>query len=172
MVSYHGHFCEYKRPLYLPSHDHKVFVFEMVSQSVVKFGLIISVIFASVASQCHLRNVEMIPQHDGQPGCQIRYEFTRRWRNNYDNSLYWECRLWSVPAEQRSCPPGTLFQDSWQTCLPAGMWEWTPYSEPPTRAGQNNEDQCEPLDTGTCPPPTTPTYPPPTTTPGFPTGKL
>lgn len=73
------------------------------------------------------------PPHDGQPGCGIRYEFSRSWRHNLEPENYWKCTEWQQPADLKTCPPGTRFQDSWQTCVRFSDWEWTPYSEPPTR---------------------------------------
>lgn len=105
--------------------------------------------------------VDLVAEHDGQPGCFIRYEFERLWRNNFDQHAFWRCELWGVGAIRHDCPPHTSFQDSWQTCLPNDMWQWTPYSEPPTRPEEEVLDQCEPIESPTpCP-----TNPPITTTP-------
>lgn len=82
------------------------------------------------------------PPHDGQPGCGIRYEFTRLWRNNNEDGQYWQCTAWQLPARVRHCPSGTLFQDSWQVCVPFDQWRWTPYIEPPTRPYERVA-QCE-----------------------------
>lgn len=83
-----------------------------------------------------------MPRSDGRPGCSIRYEFRRSWRNNFVPEQYWECRQWGQPAERRYCPEGTRFADSWQTCVPYMQWQWTPYSEPPTVAGAFFNEQC------------------------------
>lgn len=83
--------------------------------------------------------------HDGQPGCGVRYEFTRLWRNNFNNGLYWRCEQWRVPARSVQCPSATWFQDSWQTCVPFHKWQWTPYSDPPTHPGSRPSEECEEL---------------------------
>ncbi|GAB0099613.1 hypothetical protein DMENIID0001_155000 [Sergentomyia squamirostris] len=105
--------------------------------------------------------LEVVATNDGQPGCFIRYEFERLWRNNFDQSAYWRCERWGEGAVRHECPPHTSFQDFWQTCLPNANWQWTPYSDPPTRPGEQEVDQCEPLENPTpCPtssPITTPT---------------
>lgn len=72
---------------------------------------------------------------DGQPGCRTRYEFTRLWRNNLAPHQFWECTNFGVPAAVRECPPGTFFQDSWQTCVPEALFEWTPAYNPPSQPG-------------------------------------
>ena len=86
------------------------------------------------------------PLHDGQPGCHIRFEFQRLWRNHFVPEQYWECVDWGLPARARKCPPNTLFQDAWQTCVPYTQWEWTPYMNPPTRPCEAH-DQCIGLET-------------------------
>lgn len=82
------------------------------------------------------------PSDDGQPGCGIRYEFRRLWRNNQIPEQFWECKTWRHPAVRRYCPPGTRFQDSWQTCVPFTVWQWTPYFDPPTRPCET-VDECQ-----------------------------
>ena len=72
-------------------------------------------------------------EYNGMPGCNSRYEFRRLWRNNFIPEQYWECVSWGQPAASRNCPPATRFQDAWQTCVPYNQWEWTPYSDPPTK---------------------------------------
>ncbi|XP_059622888.1 mucin-2-like [Phlebotomus argentipes] len=105
--------------------------------------------------------VDVVAYNDGQPGCFIRYEFTRLWRNNFDQHAFWRCERWGEGAVRHECPPFTSFQDFWQTCLPNDVWEWTPYSDPPTRPDEEILDQCEPIENPTpCPtnpPITTPT---------------
>lgn len=119
---------------------------------------------------------DLVAPHDGQPGCAIRYEFRRQWRNNFNPENFWECTRWREAATQRNCPPFTRFQESWQTCVPENQWEWTPYMEPPTRPGSGQVEECDELETDTCEcpdptPPTPPTADPPvdTTTPIIPT---
>lgn len=122
------------------------------------FGLsLIAVTSAQVASRPPA-------DHDGQPGCGVRYEFTRLWRDNFNSSLYWRCEQWQVPARSIRCPSATWFQDSWQTCVPFHEWQWTPYSDPPTHPGSPPNEECEELvieQPEECIPVTT--LPPPTT---------
>lgn len=103
-------------------------------------------LFAAVATaQFNVDRPPVLADHDGRPGCQTRYEFRRLWRNNLVPDQYWECRRWNERAEVRYCPMATRFQDSWQTCIPITQWEWTPYIEPPTRAGVPSPYECEEL---------------------------
>lgn len=100
------------------------------------------------------------PERDGRPGCGIRYEFTRLWRNNYNNTVYWKCELWRQPAHSVACASATLFQESWQACVPFHLWYETPHSDPPTSPESDFAKECEALDLECdCP-----TEPPPVTT--------
>uniref|UniRef100_A0A7G3ATC8 Putative mucin-2-like bombus impatiens n=1 Tax=Lutzomyia longipalpis TaxID=7200 RepID=A0A7G3ATC8_LUTLO len=81
-------------------------------------------------------------QNDGRPGCMTRYEFKRFWRNRLDNSVFFNCTVW---GESRviACPPGTLFQEAWQTCVPANRFQETPFYDPPTSAYTSDETMCK-----------------------------
>ncbi|XP_059619047.1 uncharacterized protein LOC132263344 [Phlebotomus argentipes] len=81
---------------------------------------------------------------DGKPGCRTRYEFTRLWRHSTVNENFWECTNWRE-ATPRQCPKQTQFHEWWQTCVPAQMWDETPFRSPPTSA-YDDEDACEPLE--------------------------
>uniref|UniRef100_A0A1B0CKI3 Putative mucin-2 isoform x2 biarmipes n=1 Tax=Lutzomyia longipalpis TaxID=7200 RepID=A0A1B0CKI3_LUTLO len=122
----------------------------------------ILVIFVAILGLTQAQNLRLVAVHDGQPGCFIRYEFERLWRNNFDQHAFWRCERWGEGAVRHECPPYTSFQDFWQTCLPNDNWLWTPYSDPPTRPGEQEIDQCEPIENPT-PCPTSPpiTTPPP-----------
>lgn len=100
-------------------------------------------LLATVSAQGGPPPPELTADHDGQPGCATRYEFRRLWRNNLVPEQFWECRQWQEPAQVRYCPMATRFQDSWQTCVPNGQWQWTPYYDPPTRPGNFTADECE-----------------------------
>lgn len=96
-------------------------------------------IFSSCASPVSASPGEnhrwQVSTRDGQPGCRTRYEFTRFWRNNHQSGQYWECVSFGVPATIRNCPPATLFQDYWQTCVPETMYQWTPTYDAPSSPG-------------------------------------
>lgn len=111
-------------------------------QDLILVILLVSAVY-SVSSEDRYGPPNIRPSHDGQPGCGIRYEFRRLWRNNFNPEVYWECVHWRNPALQRTCPSSTYFQDSWQTCVPFTQWQWTPYSEPPTRPGCEAVAECE-----------------------------
>lgn len=81
---------------------------------------------------------------DGQPGCRSRFEFTKFFRHNINSNEFWECVRWDQPAQVRTCPPFTFFQDSWQTCVAERVFEWTPRIDPPTSA-LDNIQACEPV---------------------------
>lgn len=83
---------------------------------------------------------------DGQPGCRTRYEFTRLWRHNLAPHQFWECTSFGTPAVVRECPPRTVFQDSWQTCVPEALFEWTPAYNPPSQPG-DTFSPCQPFET-------------------------
>lgn len=107
-------------------------------------------------SHCRANPVWQLSTSDGQPGCRTAYELSRLWRNNFEISLYWECTVIGRDADPRVCPPGTAFQDQWQTCVPMSTFEWTPPYDPPSRVGQPwSVTECPPCDTTTttlCPP--------------------
>lgn len=94
--------------------------------------LLLCVLYLGQATASSSSSLWQLSTTDGQPGCRTRYELNFLWRNNWLDNSYWECRTFGQPAVARACPPGTFFQQHWQTCVPESQYIRTPTFDPPS----------------------------------------
>lgn len=115
-----------------------------------------------------VKGVVLFPQWrlsetDGQPGCRTEFELTRLWRHNFLPQQYFECIELGRAGVLRFCPPETIFQSSWQTCVPKTTFIYYPTYDPPSRPDvlEHSVTECPPCETTPEEITTTPTVCPP-----------